>query len=205
MNPPKPRSREMKSVLVADAPGLPVEPGVDRKADVVALAVEDDRPQKDRLLRVVEGDELQPELVLAALRDEVELGKRVILQAEVGLEIDRAAGDRERRARDLYLRARKPEPDGAFDVELLARRGISHVARLKLRAGGCGREETDNGHHHGGVQTHNPTVQLHRGWCTPKFRDEARWGGNLRITATRGEYKTKFESAHFCPAVLIGE
>ena len=115
-------------VLVAEAPGVPLELALDRQPDRVDVAVEDDRSAQDGVDLVLDRDVLDPELVLARrAQHEPEIAERLLQHIEVVAEADFAAGDPELLAREDDLRRRIPEAEGQFHVVLLARGRVGLV------------------------------------------------------------------------------
>jgi hypothetical protein len=128
-------------VLVPETVGPPLQRRRDRHADAVPLAIEYDVAVGDGVLRVVNRDVLEAELVLARRpKREVELTKALVGQAKVVLEVDSRADDAQRFAGDRHVGRRVPEPEGGFDVVALASDHISERTRDELCVNRSGRE-----------------------------------------------------------------
>ena len=123
----------------------------------------------------------------AGPQHEAELPDRLVDVAQVGLDVDVAAGDAERLARDDGLEVRVPEVDDGLDVVFLADGRVADHRTAVLGAGwddGDGNErqrasshrgqtrQADHGHH----LTKAPEFCVARGDCCARVR----WEGTCR-------------------------
>ena len=141
--PMNPQFLTRKSVLVAEAVGLPLRDPVHGHADRIALAVEHDVPlHRDAFGLVVDRHRLEAELVLpACLAGDAQIADLVILQEEVLFEVDARSGDAQRLAGNHHVGRGGPEAGEALDSKALTRGRVVDRPGLELGERGRGDQQ----------------------------------------------------------------